>query len=345
MPDNKYTSIIVLQTAFLGDVILSTAFVNALKQTFPQAEIDILLIPQTVEVFQDNPHIRRIIIFDKRQWFRRIVSFLQVWKTIARAHYDLAVALQLSFTTSLLMWLPGIPERLGYPRQKLLTRTIDLAKGLPVYQRHLELLKPFTDKQFDVQTELFWQAEIDEKVQEILSRETPVGATLIGIAPGSVWSTKRWLAEYYAQLLKAVTEQGWYGVFIGGKDDRILSDSIIARSGVNALNLAGRLSLKASAAVIKRLAVLVCNDSAPLHLANAVQTDVVAIFGPTVKRFGCYPYRQRDIVLETELPCRPCGKHGGRNCPLGHHQCLREITPEQVMQAITEILEQQCRES
>ncbi len=330
---SEFQKILVLQTAFIGDVVLSTNFICGLKEVFPAAEIDILLIPETSILYRYNPHIHKIIEFDKRKIRRRILSFFHVISKIRENHYDLAISIQTSFTSALLMKWGGVPERLGFPRQKLLTKSINLTRGLPVVRRTLELLKPFSDRQFDIQTELFWSYEEEQQAQAALATlamEKPI----VGIAPGSVWTTKRYPKEYFTELMKMLDKNGVQIVLIGGSEDAELCQKIIQNSGAKALNLAGRLTLLASAAVIKKLALLVTNDSAPLHLANAVKTDVLAIFGPTVKKAGFFPYRENDRVLEIDLYCRPCGKHGGRRCPEKHFRCMLEITPEQVFKEV-----------
>jgi heptosyltransferase-2 len=330
---SDFRNILVLQTAFIGDVILSTNFVRSLKEVFPDAAIDILLIPETAILYRDNPYIRQILVFDKRKIGRRIPSFFCTIRTIKKNQYDLGISIQTSLTSALLMKWGGVPERLGFPRQKLLTQTINLTRGLPVVKRTLELLKPFSEGPFDIQTELFW-GDVEEAFANDALKDFPSGKPVVGIAPGSVWATKRYPKAYFSELLKKLDEAEIPVVLIGGPGDAPLCQEIIDSAGTGARNLAGSLSLLASAALIERLRLLVTNDSAPLHLANAVRTDVLAIFGPTVKKHGFFPYRENDRILERELSCRPCGKHGSRHCPEKHFRCMLDITPGEVFEAL-----------
>jgi heptosyltransferase-2 len=127
-------------------------------------------------------------------------------------------------------------------------------------------------------------------------------------------------------------------VAIGGAQDQELGAGVVQRAGARGANAAGALTLRESAAVVERAAVLVTNDSAPLHLASAVGTPIVAIFGPTVPAFGFGPIRPGDRVVEhPDLACRPCSQHGPRVCPLGHHRCMKEVTVDQVLSALTEV--------
>jgi len=334
-----FKKILVIQTAYLGDAILTSPLIRALRGTYPQADLDLLLIPETAIVYKYNPHVRKLLLFNKRKFLQRFLSFPQVLSMIRAEKYDLAVSAQLSLTTSLLMYWGGIPNRLGFPRQKLTTLSIDLPKGIPVYKRYLRLVTALTDRQFSAQTELFWDEATEKSVNEIYEVNFAPADVVIGIAPGSVWQTKRWLPDYYAVVIRQLHDRGCKTVLIGGQEDFELCENISSASGNLSINLAGKLSVLGSACLIKKLKLLISNDSAPLHLANAVLTDVIAIFGPTVRNFGFYPFRQRDIVIEIALPCRPCGKHGHNACPKKHFSCMKDITPDIVLKAVNELLE------
>jgi heptosyltransferase II len=336
--NKTFRKILIIQTAFLGDVILSTTLPKALKTLYPEAQIDLLLIPETKQVYDDNPYVTNIHTFAKRRIHSKIATFLPLSKTLRKERYDLVISLQKHLTTSLLMLFAGIPVRIGSRKQKLITHSIVVNKDLPVFRRYLSYLKLLSDKSFEVQTELFWDEATQNKASTILTPFLNDCKYAVGIAPGSVWSTKRWLPEYFAELITSLNERNIRSVLLGGKEDAMLCQDIINMSGIDCLNLAGKLTIKGSAAVINKLDLIVSNDSAPLHIANAVKTDVAAIFGPTIKSFGFAPYRENDVVVETYLPCRPCGKHGGNNCPLKHFKCMKDLKPSLVLKAIDDIL-------
>jgi heptosyltransferase-2 len=156
----------------------------------------------------------------------------------------------------------------------------------------------------------------------------------VALAPGSIWGTKRW--PYFADLVSGLDKPC---VVVGGSEDADLAGAIAAAAPGRVVSAAGALSLRVSAALIQRAAVLLTNDSAPLHLATAVGTPVVALFGPTIPEFGFGPRRAGDAALgHAGLACRPCSKHGPHRCPLGHHRCMRELTVETVAAALTEVL-------
>jgi len=333
----SYKKILVLQTAFLGDVILSTPLIRALKQLYPGSCLDVLTIPETGIIFKENPHVDELIYFHKRSIFKKICSFISLIFKIRQKKYDLAISIQSSMTSSFLLLFGGVPERLGFTRQKFLTLSVQHTKGLHKIQKILRLMKPLTDQKFDMQTEIFWTEIEEEKSNRILEKYQNKQRHIVGVAPGSIWNTKRWLKEYYAELVELLEKENIQIILIGGKDDVELCEFI--RDDSSALNVAGSLSILESAALIEKLDLLVTNDSAPLHIANAVKTDVIAIFGPTVKEFGFYPFRENDKVIEVDLDCRPCGSHGGNKCPLGHHNCMKFITAEMVFNEVNDHLQ------
>lgn len=331
---SSYENILIIQTAFLGDVIMSTPLIRAAKKTFPNAKIDILTIPQTAIVFKHNPHINEVLHFDKRKLWKKLISFFKVVSQIRRRKYDLAISIQSSMTSSLLMLLGGIANRVGFARQKLVTLPVTHKRGYHVRIRYLKLLKYFSTEDFDDQSELFWTPNETLKANQIIYKCRENNKYILGVAPGSVWATKQWPKDYYIELLRLLKNEDVQIVLFGGNDEEQLCAEIASDADSSAMNLAGKLSVLESAALIERVDLMLTNDSAPLHIANAVKTDVFAFFGPTVRRFGCYPYRGNDRMLEIDLYCRPCSKHGGRRCPEKHFRCMLEITPEHVYQQI-----------
>ena len=321
------TRILVIQTAFLGDVVLTTALIRSLKRIFADSEMDIITIPQAADIFKHNPHINNILHFNKRKTITKIFSFFKLVMFIRKGHYDLAFSVQGSLTSSLLMYLGKIHQRVGFSRQKLLTDKVLLDRNIHASKRHLDLLKIFSDKTFDHQTELFWSKTEDLTIQKILEQNRKDNKFFIGIAPGSIWKTKRWTEEHFVNLLNILAEYKLLIFLIGGKEDSELCQRIMENSNSNTINFAGKLSLLESCSLIEKMDLMISNDSAPLHIANAVKTDVFALFGPTVRDFGFYPFREKDKIFEVDLYCRPCSKHGGKKCPEKHFKCMNMISP------------------
>ncbi|MCF7885838.1 MAG: lipopolysaccharide heptosyltransferase II [Candidatus Marinimicrobia bacterium] len=328
--------ILVLQTAYIGDVIVSTGILRELHKIYPQAKIDIITTPLSAELFKYNPYISKIFKFDKKNW--KYINFFKLLKTLRTQNYDISFSIQSSFTSAILLYLAGINIRIGFDKQLLTTDSLAMIEKSDRHRSenivNLLTLLDHTGK-FDHQSELFLSDQEKEKASSII-RELGAGQEkLIGIAPGSVRETKKWPPSYYIELTKKLRDTRTYLFFIGGVDEAQLCDHIIQTSqNHNAKNLAGKLSLLESSALIQKMDLMITNDSAPLHMANAVNTDVFAFFGPTIKKYGFFPYREGDKIFEVKLNCRPCSLHGGASCPEGHQLCMKRIRPEKVLPAI-----------
>ncbi len=271
-----------------------------------------------------------------------MLSTLQLIKQIKSKHYDLVISPHSSFRTHLILYLSKIPERIGFNRGSakwMLTKRIEHPVGPHKIVKNLGLLKPLTDREFDLQTELFPSDKDKQKAEELLKALS--GKTLIAIAPGSIWQTKCWQLKSYIALCRKLLDSGYGIILIGGESDNFYVRKLkipSPKDNAKLINLAGVTNLLESAAVIKKCSLMICNDSGAMHIANAMQTRVFAFFGPTVQRFGYYPYRQGDRVFEVDLDCRPCGSHGSKKCPQKHHNCMQKIEVEPVFAAVTAIL-------
>jgi heptosyltransferase-2 len=157
---------------------------------------------------------------------------------------------------------------------------------------------------------------------------------MIAVAPGAAHATKRWPVEHWRQLVHRVATRGIQVVIVGSVEDAAVAAAIGQGSGSGVANVAGRFGLQSTGALLRRSAAVVSGDTGVMHMATAVGTPIIALFGPTVRAFGFFPYADRAQVLELGLPCRPCSSKGGPRCPLGHHLCLRSISPDAVYQAL-----------
>ena len=330
--------VLIIQTAFLGDVILITPLIRATHELFPEASIDVLVIPETVPVLANNPDIRRILTFDKRG--NKALAFMKTLREIRRNRYDLAISPHSSLTTAYLMWLGGIRERLGFDRWKAsgyLTMKVPHLKHIHKARKNLHLLSVFTDREFGMQTEVFPDQAMVDRAAKIKGNLPRPGRPAIVVFPGSIWLTKRWPEDHFVTLMRALEDAGFNLILGGSPSERDLCDRIVRASGAAAVNIAGETGPLEAAAVIRLCDLVICNDSAPLHLANAVGTDVFAIGGPTdMKRMGYFPFRENDVIFEVDLACRPCGSHGGRRCPEGHHRCMKDLKPEVILAKVLE---------
>lgn len=331
----------MIQTSFLGDVILTTPLIAELANRGP---VDVLATPLGATALANNPHIRSIIRYDKRATYG---AALGSWHTIkeirARRPYDAAYLAQGSFRSGLLAAMTGARERIGFASS---TGRILYTKQVPYRpdRHHAERLWSLSMSECadppsrDQIRPRLYPSDEDRHRVDLLLRQSGGGTDdpFVALAPGSAWGTKRW--PYYPELARRLSEDFRIAV-IGSKADSAAAAQIIgAVPEGSAIDGVG-LSLLASAELIGRARAIVTNDSAPQHLASAMGTPTLTIYGPTVPEFGFGPMADRRAVAGHEtLSCRPCHRHGPQRCPLGHWRCMRELTPEYVSSLLTEVL-------
>ncbi len=328
-------NILVIQTAHAGDIIMSTPLFEGLRQLYPEAGIDVVVNHRHAGILANNPHIRKVLGLRKRG--KKISNLFGLVRRIRRTPYDLALSMQIHMSSSLMMYLGGIRTRVGSSRQRLLTHRVAFPPGIHIREKAGMLLESLGKGPFYLQTKLYPSDGDRAHAQQYLLSN---GRFRLGVAPGSDKLTRRWPADYFIKLLSALPDR--VDVYLIGSDpcDAALSDDILKQStGAGLINTTGKLSLLQSAALIDELDLLLCHDSPPLHVGNAMRTNVFAIFGPTVRDSGSYPFRDGDLLIETELPCRPCSRQDGRKCPEKHFRCMRDITPGRVLREIVTFIE------
>ena len=332
------SSTLVIQTSFLGDTVLTTPLLSQLANRGP---VDVVTTPASATLLAHHPAVRTVIPYDKRGRDRGLRGLLRLARRLRKEHYDLALLAQGSWRSAALAFLAGIPSRVGFDTSagKLLyTTRVPYRDDLHHAARLLMLGRPNGREPTaeELRPSLAPGEAERAAVDALLARHgVKAGERLVALAPGSVWATKRW--PYYPQLAPLLAPHARI-VVLGGPDDAALAGAILA-AAPSAINAAGELSLLASAELLGRCGVVVTNDSAPLHLASAMGTPTVAIFGPTVPEFGFGPLAPRASVVQLNtLPCRPCSRHGLQRCPLGHHRCMRDLGPELVAERVLTLL-------
>ena len=342
--------ILILQTSFPGDVVLTLPLAQELKRALPASGIDMIVIPSAAGIPEHHPAIREIIVYDKRGGDSGLAGFLKMLRRIRSNRYTAALVPHRSIRSALLPYLARIPIRVGFNRSAgwfLFNRVISYDRGVHEIKRNCQLLSGLGISVQDViSAKLYPGAEEIGTAGKVLAEAgiSPETA-FITVAPGSVWETKRWPDKYFAEVIRILSGRTWRTVLIGGKEDAGLCEQIrLMAEPAGAVNTAGRLSFLGSAEVIRRSTLLLTNDTAPLHLAGAVGTRIAAIFGATVTRFGFGPTNPGDRVLEIEgLPCRPCSIHGGKTCPIGTFPCMLTLRPADVADKILEMLNEKTR--
>ena len=322
--------VLVIQTAFLGDVVLTTPLLTRLAAR--HGPVDVVTTPAAAELISAHPAVRRGISYDKRGVDRGIGGFRRLTERLAAGRYSAAYLPHRSWRSAALALCAQIPERIGFddsPAALLYTTRVPRARGGYESARLLPLAGPASARDPEAEVRVALTAA-DREAADRWLRERGIAAPFIAVAPGSIWGTKRW--QGYADLVGKLTQPV---VVLGSEADAPLAGEVAAAAPGRAHSAAGALSLRESAALIERARLLVTNDSAPLHLASGVGTPVVAVFGPTTPAQGFGPLQGRGVVVqESGLWCRPCSPHGPQQCPFGHHACMRQIGVERVLDAI-----------
>lgn len=330
--------ILLIQTAFLGDVILVTPLINALRKLFPRAEIHIVLIPQCQEILSNS--VDRVIIFDKRDRANRKAQWLKLIDTLKSERYQLALIPHRSLRSALTARKAEIAVRIGFakgPGKYIHTHLIQYQRNLYEGKRNLALLSPLCEYAGDGLPKINPDAKDISVVENLLAEMGVYRNQFVAMAPGAVWKTKRWHWEYYRSIARLIKqEQGLQVVTVGGSEDAELCSRIVDNK---TLNFAGRLTPSQSAILISLSKLLISGDSAPAHLATAVDARQVIIFGSTSPRFGFGPLTANARILNLDLWCQPCTSHGRNFCPrFGSFKCLRDLTPEVVFERIRDWL-------
>ncbi|MBD3375606.1 lipopolysaccharide heptosyltransferase II [candidate division KSB1 bacterium] len=328
--------IVIIQTAFIGDTILTLSLLRESKKIF-SASVDIVVVPASAELLQCNQEVDKVVIYDKRGKNAGWCGFWRTVKNLRSASYDLALVPHRSLRSALLAVFCGAKYRVGFDKSAgawLFHRRIKYRPEQHEVERNLSLLMPWAD---EIDDSLHFMIDTKYEAETLVSFSDVLNLKpVVGFAPGSVWPTKRWPVEHFRDLAKQLVNEDTRVILIGGKDDRTLGQ-VIKLAVPKVINLIGITDLCQAAVLIKHMDLLVTNDSAPLHLASALHTPVVALFGPTVKEFGFTPYQIPHKVVERSLSCRPCSRHGSYKCPIGTHECLKEILPQQVHKILKEL--------
>ena len=334
-------SILVVQTAFAGDVVLVLPLLQLLHEKFPGSMITAVTIPAAEELLANHPAVGRVIVYDKRGADKGPGGLIRMASRLRAAGIDVALIPHRSIRSALLCRLAGIPVRIGFDTSAgrfLLTQSVRYVATDHEILRNLALAAPLGIPSPGLRfPRLYPSVEdrlaVDAFMLQSFGRDGVAHPSpCIAVAPGSVWNTKRWPESSFTALIRYLLEAGWHVVLVGGGADSDLCSRLRASvRDPRVADASGKFSLLASACLIGRCAALVSNDSAPVHLAVAMSIPVLAIFGPTLPSFGFAPPGPGDRVVETAgLWCRPCSIHGGKRCPTGTFDCMNLISAARV---------------
>ncbi len=316
-------SILLIQTAFLGDVILATPVISELNRIFPNAQIDVLIKKGNETLLANNSKISTVYTFDKSR--NKLVEMIRLISGFRKKNYDLVLNLHRFGSSGLIAGFSGGKKIFGFnknPFAFLYTKRFkhEIGNGTHEVTRNLALINEFGSETI-LRPELF-PSKKDCSIVEPFTKDK-----LVCLAPASVWSTKQLPEEKWVELIQSFSSDLKI-YLVGANSDNALCQSIIDKSGrvERIVNLAGKFSLLQTAALFAKSQHVYVNDSGPLHIASAMNTPITAFFCSTIPEFGFGPLSEKSEIKQVnDLPCRPCGLHGKKECPLGHFNCAKDI--------------------
>ena len=328
--------ILVIQTAFIGDVVLATAMVEKLARFYPDARIDFLVRKGNESLLDNNPHLNDVLIWNKKE--KKIRNLFSVLRQIRKRKYATVINLQRFFATGMLTAFSGAKQRIGFDKNPLsflfskrIKHIIASSTGTKhEVERNNDLIVALTDDSFT-------KPKLYPSEKDFATVECYTHIPYVTMTPNSVWFTKQYPPEKWVELMNSYPPE--YKIYLlGGKENTSDCEQLKNNSSnANVEVLTGKLSFLQSAALMKTAAMNYVNDSAPLHFGSAMNAPVTAIFCSTVPAFGFGPLSDRSLIVETKekLRCRPCGLHGYKACPEGHFRCALTIETTQILQMLS----------
>lgn len=343
--------ILLIRFSSIGDIVLTSLLVRVLRKRFPNAFIDFATKSEFAELLRYNPYLNTVIELTSGDW----PELRSLGRRIRRERYDVVLDLHNSLRSRYLRLISGV-SHVGVINKRLLARTMLVKSGInyyrdaiPVAERYLEAASSLGLQNDGAGLELFLPEEASGKAAHFITSHFPEDdSPILALAPAAKHKTKMWPSERFADVAKSlVNELGARILLVGGAEDSHICVSVAhqvndATSSGSAVSVAGSLSLLETAAVLDRCDLVLTNDSAIMHIAAARHRPVVAIFGPTVREFGFFPYGTISDVLEKrELSCRPCTHIGSDACPKRHFRCMLDISIDDVYAAVKKMISEQ----
>jgi heptosyltransferase-2 len=333
--------ILVIQTAFPGDSILSLPFIQELKRKYNDYEIDVVCAPMSESIFRASSSVNEVYPFYKRgknSGLKGLVKFSALLKEVG---YSELFSLHRSFRTSLMVSLIKPKHSIGYSNSSLsfvYDSTIDYMYNEHEVKRNLNLLgSDYSNDNWKIFPDISATSDEKSKIAEFKNIEG-IADGFVVISPGSVWNTKRYPLKYFIEIAEYFSTKGIKVVVTGGEQERILSEEIVKAVETGIINCCGKFSIVETIELIRCAGVVVTNDSAATHFAMAASVPVLTLYCSTVPEFGFYGYSNKSHYLTNVLYCKPCGIHGHKKCPKGKFECGTSLLPGEAMLKIEEIL-------
>ncbi len=339
--NNSKERILVIQTAFLGDALLTLPMLEKLKQKYSSAILDVLAIPATREIFSASSYIDNVIVMDKKGKQKGLRALNKFIRELRKYSYTKIYSPHRSFRSAYITLKLGVRDSYGFDNSNFKYAYKHLIRYEQKYhevQRNLLLIgENIRGESWKVIPSISFNKEMNKNVNNILL-ENHIQENFIAIAPGSVWETKKYPKEKYIEVIKLLSGYDEHFVLIGSSEDVKLCDDISSSAGSTVKSLAGKFSVIETIFFLKSAKLLISNDSAPTHMGMCADIPVLTIFCSTVPEFGFYAYNKKSSFLSyDDLECKPCGIHGYRECPIGTFDCANNLLPEKIVQELLEL--------
>ncbi|MHB8338580.1 MAG: glycosyltransferase family 9 protein [Ignavibacteriaceae bacterium] len=333
--------ILIIQTAFIGDAILTLPMIQKLNEFFPNSQIDVVAIPSTAEIFSASPFVNEVIVLDKKNKHKSYWALIRFSKGLRSRNYSRVYSPHRSFRSSFIVMNLNTKETYGFSTSSfkhVYKHLIDYKTTNHEVQRNLDLI----GYKYDEET---WRIQPDVEIPktgvQIVEKyfaNLDSKREFIAIAPGSIWNTKKYPIEYFEEIIKFLTGK-FIIILIGSEKEKKICDEIASKFDEDVISAAGKFSLLESIEVLKKTKILISNDSAPTHLGMCAGIPVLTLFCSTIPGFGFYPYSKKSSYLSyDDLSCKPCGIHGRQQCPIKTFDCGFKLTPKTVISKIEEML-------
>jgi ADP-heptose:LPS heptosyltransferase len=321
---SPFKTILIIRLSSLGDALLATPLIRSIKNKYPSIKLDFLVRKEYKGALEKNLYISELFLYE-----RQTENNAALLKNLSNYKYDLIIDLQNNFRTA------GIRKKIGDQAVRFNKRSFDKFLLVKFKINNLKNEPQIPVRYADsIDQSILDDEGLDLFTDRAPSKELIEDKNFIGIAPGSRHYTKMWPAENYILLSKKLSDAGFTIVLFGGNTDYEICNKI-NKETPHSINLCNDNDLLQTAADMKKMKTLICNDSGMMHVACAVKTPVAAFFGSSVKEFGFMPYKNKNLILENNsLSCRPCSHIGREKCPKGHFKCMREITPDTAFEKI-----------
>lgn len=338
----RVEKILVIQTAFIGDALLTLPMLQKLKEMYPGCYIDVLCIPVAAEIFKASPAADDVIVMDKRGKHKSIFKLLKFIKGIKENNYTKIFSPHRSFRSAFIVMQSRVRETYGFDNSSLFhiyKYIIPYKQKIHEVERNLDLIGySYDESSWRVRPELDISDETKNKIKKYLSSENITNKTA-AVAPGTVWETKKYPPEYFAELIIHLENKGYTVLLLGSQNDKELCGQIAQKSGGAAKVTAGMFGITESVELLKNCDLLISNDSAPTHFAMAAGTKTLTIYCSTTPSIGFYPYTNNSSFISyDELDCKPCGIHGYNACPINTFACAYKLLPANVIKKIDLLL-------